>query len=109
MAQLRKENANFPKELEKALTAQEKEITEKLASRFDFERQLAEKHNEGLLNLKDQTIKAMQAKIDEMNVFVKELNQKANLAESNVKDIAIKAIENSSKMAFFPKESHKQE
>jgi len=37
-----------------------------------------------------------------MQEQIKELTKKTNLAESNVKDIAVKAIESSSKIQVFP-------
>lgn len=107
--ELRKLNAEFPKQLEKALAAKEKEITEKLTAKFDFERQLAEKQYEGDLNLKTQNIATLKEKIVEMNQQIKELSQKASLADANVKDIAVKAIESSSKMQIISKESSKKE
>jgi DNA-binding transcriptional MerR regulator len=73
-----------------------------LVDRFEFESKLIEKQNEGELKLKEQTIISLQEKIKEMQAQIKELTQKANLAESNVKDIAVKAIESSSKIQVFP-------
>jgi hypothetical protein len=101
--ELRKINAEFPKKLDASLADKEKEITEKLKSQFDFEQKLSLKHNEGELKLKNQTIASLQEKIAEMQARIKELGEKANIAESSVKDIAVKAIENSSKVQVFQK------
>ncbi len=100
--ELRKNNEEAPKKLEKALADKEKEITARLTSQFEFESKLLAKQNEGEIKLKDQTITSLKEKITEMQKLVKELTDKANNAESNVKDIAVKAIESSSKIQVFP-------
>ena len=100
--ELRKNNEEFPKKLEKELTDKEKEITTRLTVQYEFESKLLAKQNEGELKLKDQTVISLQEKISEMHDRIKELTEKANLADSNVKDIAVKAIESSSKIQVFP-------
>ena len=102
LAELRKKNEEFPQQLQKALDDKEKEVTNRLKTQFEFESKLIEKQNEGELKLKDQTIASLQEKIKEMQAQIKELTQKTNVAESNVKDIAVKAIESSSKIQVFP-------
>ncbi len=99
---LRKNTSKFPQELNNALTDKAKEITEHLTSQFEFESKLLAKQNEGELKLKDQIIESLNEKITEIKERTKELTDKANLAESNVKDIAVKAIESSSKIQVFP-------
>ncbi len=106
LATLRKENVEFPKKLEKALANKEREITAKLEANFDFERKLTAKQSEGEINLKAQAIVSLQDKIEEMQQRIKELSEKANVAETNVKDIAVKAIESSSKIHVFPKKEN---
>ena len=102
LIELRKNNESFPKKLEKELSDKEKEVTSRLTVQFEFESKLLAKHNEGDIKLKEQTIISLQEKITEMQVQIKELTEKTNLAESNVKDIAVKAIESSSKIQVFP-------
>ncbi|MDR3339658.1 MAG: hypothetical protein LBT25_06140 [Candidatus Symbiothrix sp.] len=50
----------------------------------------------------------MQEKIKEQQVQLKENTDKANRAEANVKDIAVKAIENSSKVHTFTVKPEKE-
>lgn len=100
---LRSKNENFPVELEKAVSAAVKSVSEKLEARFGFEKDLREKETAGELKLKDQIIETLRAKIKDMEGAVKELSQKATVAEGNVKDIAIRAIESSSKPYFVEK------
>ena len=100
--ELRKNNQEFPKQLEQAVTDKEKEVSARLKVQFEFESKLLANKNEGELKLKEQTIISLQEKITEMQAQIKELTEKTNIAESNVKDIAVKAIESSSKIQVFP-------
>jgi hypothetical protein len=108
LMELRKNNEGFPKKLELALLSKEKEITENLKIKFDFESQLLAKQNEGELKLKEQTISSLKEKITEMQIQIKELTEKANKAENSVKDIAVKAIESSSKIQVFSKKENEE-
>jgi hypothetical protein len=99
---LRKSNEEFPAKLEKAIAGKEKEVTSHLKTQFHFESKLLAKQNEGELKLRDQTIASLKEKIAEMQQVIKQLTDKANKAEGNVKDIAVKAIESSSKIQVFP-------
>lgn len=103
LQELRAKNTAFPAELEKAVAAAVKANTEKLQAEFKFATDLRAKGTEGELKLKDQTIETLRAKIKDLETFNKELAQKTTTAETNVKDIAIKAIESSGKMHYFEK------
>ena len=103
LEELRAKNNAFPAELEKATAAAIKANSDKLQAEFKFATNLTAKETEGELKLKDQTIETLRAKIKDLETFNKELAQKTTTAESNVKDIAIKAIESSSKMHYFEK------
>lgn len=108
LVELRKNSANFPAKLEKALKDKETEITTQLKTRHEFDAKLMEKQNEADIRLKDQTISSLQEKIKELQVQLKEYAAKANLAEASVKDIAVKAIESSSKVHMFTAKSEKE-
>ena len=101
--ELRKKNAEFPKELERAVNAAVKETSDKLNTEHKFEIKLRDKEVEGELKLKDQTIGALSSKIKEIEASIKEMSQKTATAESSVKDIAMKAIESASKPYYFEK------
>ncbi|MDR1115350.1 MAG: hypothetical protein LBL33_04260 [Tannerella sp.] len=109
LAELRKNNAEFPAKLEKALKDKEAEITRQLQTKYDFDIQLTEKQNEADIRLKDQIIASLQEKIKEQQTQLKEYSDKANRAEANVKDIAVKAIENASKIRMFPAKPEKDD
>ncbi len=107
--ELRKKNAAFPGELEKAVNDAVKQTTDKLKAEHKFEMQLREKEVEGELKLKDQTISALNSKIKEMEASMKEMSQKTAVAETSVKEIAIKAIESKSKSYFIEKNRDRQD
>ena len=103
LKELRIKNAAFPAELEKAVNVATKAVSEKLEAQFRFEKELREKETEGELRLKDQIVETLRGKIKDMEVAIKELSQKAITAEASVKDIAIRAIDSSSKPYFVEK------
>jgi hypothetical protein len=109
LTELRENNAGFPAKLEKALGDKEAEITRQLQAKYHFEVQLVEKQNEADTRLKDQIIASLQEKIKEQQAQLKEYSDKANRAEASVKDIAVKAIENASKIRVFPAKPEKDD
>jgi len=109
LAELRKNNAEFPAKLEKALKDKETEVTKLLQTKYAFDIQLKDKQYEADIRLKDQMILSLQEKIKEQQEQLKENTDKANRAEANVKDIAVKAIENASKVRMITPKSEKDE
>ncbi|MDR0682891.1 MAG: hypothetical protein LBG15_13745 [Dysgonamonadaceae bacterium] len=109
LAELRKNNAEFPAKLEKALKDKEAEVMKQLKTQYDFDVKLMEKQNEADIRLKDQIILSLQEKIKEQQAQLKEYTDKANRAEANVKDIAVKAIENASKVRMFTAKPEKED
>ncbi|MDR3046943.1 MAG: hypothetical protein LBU51_04920 [Bacteroidales bacterium] len=109
LTELRKNNVEFPAKLEKALKDKETEITKQLQTKYDFDIKLMEKQNEADIRLKDQIIESLQEKIKEQQAQLKEYTDKANRAEANVKDIAVKAIENSSKVRMVTAKPEKED
>ena len=107
--ELRKVNKEFPEKLEKTLSDQKQIITESLQTRYDFDMQLTTSKNQAEVRLKDQMIKSLQEKIQELQSQLKEFADKATIAESGVKEIAMKAIENSSKVRIYPAKSEKED
>ena len=109
LAELQKNNAEFPVKLEKALKDKETEVSKQLQTKYDFDIQLMIKQNEADIRLKDQIITSLQEKIKEQQEQLKEYTDKANRAEANVKDIAVKAIENASKIRMFSAKTEKED
>lgn len=94
-ADLLKKVSAFPVELDKNIKQTEKTITEQLTSKHNHEKELLGKETEGERKLKDQTINALQEKIKEQAALILQLTAKADNATIQVKDIAMKAVENS--------------
>jgi hypothetical protein len=109
LTELRKNNAAFPAQLEKALKDKETELTKQLKTQYDFDVKLMGQQNEADIRLKDQIILSLQEKIKEQQEQLKEYTDKANRAEANVKDIAVKAIENASKIRMFAARAEKED
>jgi len=109
LAELRKNNAEFPAKMEKALKEKEADISKQLQTKYGFDIQLMEKQNEADIRLKEQIINSLQEKIKEQHEQLKEYTDKANRAEANVKDIAVKAIENASKIRMFTAKAEKED
>lgn len=86
----------FPTEMAKAVKDTQKEITEKLEQQYQYERQLTQKDMEGEIKLLKQTIVSLENKIKEQEVLVRQLTQKTDTAGTQVKEIALKALEGAS-------------
>ncbi len=100
LKELRLKSENFSKEIAKAVAETETRITEKLQMDFKYQTDLMAKETEGELKLKEQIIQTLNEKIKDQDNLIKQLSQKSEQAEKNVKEIVIKAIENSSKIRF---------
>lgn len=100
---LRTEATGFDAKLAGTVQQAEERLTASLQRENDFERKLLLKENEGILQLKDQTIGTLQQRIKELEDMLKQQQSKAEAADKNVKDIAIKAIESSGKVTVYEK------
>lgn len=103
LEELRTKSKAFPAEQDKAIAAAVKANTEKLQAEFKYATDIKAKEMEGEIKLRDQIIETLKAKIKDIEALNKEMAQKSATAETNVKEIAIKAIESSGKMHFFEK------
>ncbi|NLO70094.1 MAG: hypothetical protein GX102_03960 [Porphyromonadaceae bacterium] len=101
---LRQEAELFAEKLENAVQEAQTATEERIKMIHSFEKELREKDIHGQLNLKDQQIKTLEAKIKEMEIQLKEASSKVDTSEKTVKDIALKAIENSTKMQVLERE-----
>ena len=104
LSELRSKAENFPVELEKAVSASIKETTAKLDKENKFERQLLLKDHEGEMKLKSQQIESLLAKIKDLEIQLKQAYSKAENAESNTKEITLKAIQSSGQIKIIEKE-----
>lgn len=101
---LRQKTSAFPKDLEKSVETAAKATTDRLEMEYRFNKELTAKQNEGEIKLRDQIIETLRSKIKDIETSLKELSQKTATAESTVKDIAMKAIESSTKLQIIDKD-----
>jgi hypothetical protein len=108
LATLRALAESFETKLAEAVQKAQAETEKRLQSVYAYEKQLHEKEVEGILNLKDHQIQALQSKIKEMEQQLKEASTKVDVSEKTVKDIALKAIESANKTQFVEREKQKE-
>jgi len=109
LAELRKLVENMPKEIEKQVQSVKSELEARLKTEFNYEKTLLAKENEGLIKLKELQISTLQNKVKEVENQMNQLNQKAETSEKSVKDIAMKAIESSTRIHVMEKEKGNKE
>ena len=109
LAELRRNNEEFPVKLEKTLKDKEAEVSKQLQAKYGFDIQMMEKQNVADIRLKDQIIASLQEKIKEQQELLKEYADKANRAEAGVKEIAVKAIENAQKIRMITAKPEKED
>jgi hypothetical protein len=96
LAGLKKQVEGFSPELEKLRKSTEKDITEKLEYKYQFERELSAKQEDGERLLAEQKIDALTSKIKEQDAYIKLLSQRSDTAGKQVQDIAMRAIDGAS-------------
>ncbi len=109
LAELRKLADNMPKEIEKQVQSAKSELEARLKTEFNYEKTLLAKENEGLVKLKELQISTLENKVKELEAQMNMLSQKAEISEKSVKDIAMKAIESSSRIHVMEKEKMTKE
>ena len=95
----------FPKELDKAVKETEKNVTEKIETKYKHQTDLSAKEIEGERKLSKQIIDALEGKIKEQEEQIKQLTQKADDSVAQVQKIAVKAIEGASSQRVFVERS----
>ena len=105
LAELRTKAENFPSELDLAVQAAIKNTTAQLEKDHKFEKQLLLKDHEGEIKLKSQQIESLLSKIKDLETQLKQAYSKAENAESNSKEITLKAIQSSGQIKIIEKET----
>jgi len=95
LERLRKEVAGFEERLQNSVEATEKSVTARLTKEFEYLQKLETKDLEANLKLGKQEIESLKVKVKEQQELIHELSSKTDGATQQVKDIALKAIENS--------------
>lgn len=99
--ELRLKVESFPKELDKAIKETEKNVTEKIETKYKHQTDLSAKEIEGERKLSKQIIDALEGKIKEQEEQIRQLTQKADDSVVQVQKIAVKAIEGASSQRVF--------
>ena len=105
LAELRTKAENFPSELDLVVQSAIKNTTAQLEKDHKFEKQLLLKDHEGEIKLKSQQIESLLSKIKDLETQLKQAYTKAENAESNSKEITLKAIQSSGQIKIIEKET----
>ena len=92
---LKQEAETFGPKLEKAIQETEERVTQQLTREFEYQQKLQVKDLESELQLREQSIESFKAKVEEQQAYIDLLTSRTDSASAQVKDIALKAIENS--------------
>ena len=98
----------FPDELQKAIKQSEIEVTDRLTSQFKFEKEILQKDYSSEVKLKEQQILALENKIKDLEIQLKQAMAKTETSEKNLKDVVMKTIEQGSRIAFVDKPHAKE-
>lgn len=109
LTELLEKVAAFPAEKEKAVEDSEKNNSEKLRSQHEHDMQFTKKDAEGEIRLLKQTISSLENKIKEQVALIRQLNQRSDNANTQVKEIAMKALEGASFQQFMAGQPEKKE
>ncbi|MEN0006925.1 MAG: hypothetical protein AAF798_22425 [Bacteroidota bacterium] len=93
--------AQFDSRLEKAVAAAQKATKEQLTKELDFKHQLETKDMEAALKLHQQEIESLKQQVAERQTLIDSLSSKTDNATQQVKDIALKAIENAGQRPYI--------
>ncbi|MBN2481700.1 MAG: hypothetical protein JXB19_08175 [Bacteroidales bacterium] len=104
LKELRTKAEKFPSELEKAVQAAVKETTAQLEKDYKIEKQLAGKEHESEIKLKNLQTESLQERIKDLELQLKQAFTKVESAETNTKEITLKAIQSSGQIRFIEKE-----
>ena len=98
---LKEKVQNFPAEKQQAILDAENNITQKLNFKYEYETKLAQKEMEGERNLYKQMLASLETEINNLETQSGQLTDRANQANLQVQDIAIKAIDGASRQRYL--------
>ena len=107
--QLKLESQNFPQLLEQKVNEAVDKITQELNAKHEYLSKLKAKEVEGKIALYEQTNQSLLEIISEQKTLIEQLSEHSNFASNQAQDIALKAIDGTSKLrtadsAFSKKE-----
>jgi hypothetical protein len=109
LQELKLQVETFPTRLQNAIAETERNVSERLQFKHEYEAKLAQKEVEGEKKLYQQMISALETKIAQQEQQIKQLTEKANQAGAQVQEIAVKAIESTAGQRYYSGYSEKSE
>lgn len=108
--QLKKDVEQFEERLSKEVLATEEMVTKRITQELMYKHNMESKNMEAELKMAKQEISILNTKIEDQQKLVAMLQTKMDAASQQVKDIALKAIENAGiKSLNFPTERSKED
>jgi hypothetical protein len=98
---LREQVKNFPAEKERIILEKEQTIKQELTTKYEYEAKLAQTKVEGEIKVYKQIISNLESKVTALTEQISQFNERADHANLQVQDIAIKAIEGASRQRYF--------
>lgn len=98
---LRQQVQNFPAEKERIILEKEQAIKQELTTKYEYEAKLAQTKVEGEIKVYRQIISNLESKVTALTEQIAQFNERADHANLQVQDIAIKAIEGASRQRYF--------
>jgi hypothetical protein len=98
----------IPDQIKAAVDIAEESLRNRMSQQYDFETKLKQKEYDGALKLEEQNINNLEDKVKKLEISVKELIEKADLATQNIQSIACRALDTSAGR-FFTVSSNKPE
>jgi len=102
LASLRQQVAGFETQLRAKIEETRQSTEEQLTKDFNYQRQLETKDLEAELKLREQEIASLKNKVKEQQEYIDSLTNRTENATQQVKDIALRAIENTGARNFMP-------
>ena len=92
---------NFPAEKQQAILDTENNVTRNLTLKYEYEAKLAQTKVEGETKVYKQIITNLETKVTNLEAQIGQFTERANQANLQVQDIAIKAIDGASRQRYF--------
>jgi hypothetical protein len=100
LAILKEKVQNFPAEKQQAILDTENNITQKLTFKYEYEAKLTQTKVEGESKVYKQIIANLEAKVANLEAQIGQFTERANQANLQVQDIAIKAIDGAARQRY---------
>ena len=101
LRELREQVEDLQTEKQQAILDTEQHVAQKVTLKYEYEAKLAQTKVEGEIKVYKQIIANLEAKVDNLEMQIGQFNERANQANLQVQDIAIKAIDGAARQRYF--------